>query len=108
MNYTNIFEVPERAVPKEKLSNGVPKKTGAPLAKGTCHHEHHHKDGGFVVTVCLFVYLSYLFLFFFNESHFKLILYSHTLALKMCERCTGYELICKDVKKGLYFLRILR
>lgn len=55
--------MPERAVPKEKVSDGVPKKTGAPLAKGTCHHEHHYRDGGFVVPVCVFVFLSFFFFF---------------------------------------------
>lgn len=38
MKCTNIFEVPEtpeRAVPEEKVPIAVPKKPGAPLAKGT-------------------------------------------------------------------------
>ena len=47
---TNIFEVPEmpkRAVPEKKVPIAVPKKTGAPLAKGTCHHDYHKEGFGF-------------------------------------------------------------
>lgn len=46
--------MPERAVPEEKVPTAVPKKPGAPLAKGTCHHDYGHKEGlGFFINLIL-------------------------------------------------------